>query len=62
LSRDKTLVKLHNDFLNAAIEGAKAVINGNISAANPMDKKETQVFIYNQIFFSFAVETSEHFM
>jgi protein TIF31 len=60
-NRDKTMVKIHNDFLRAAVEGAKAVIRGSIAPANPMDPKETQVFIYNQIFFSYAVDTPEHF-
>jgi protein TIF31 len=54
-------VKVNNDFLKAAVEGAQAVVNGNIQPANPMDPKECQVFIYNNIFFSFAVETPESF-
>lgn len=52
---------MNNDFLKAAVEGAKAVVEGNITAANPMDPKECQVFIYNNIFFSFAVATPENF-
>lgn len=40
INRDKTLVKINDDFLKAAVEGAKAVVNGNILPANPMDPKE----------------------
>lgn len=61
INKDKTLVKVHNDFLFAAVEGAKAVVTGNIMPVNPMDKKDTQVFIYNHIFFSFALETPLNF-
>jgi len=41
INRDKTLVKIHTDFIKAATEGAKAVIEGNIPPANPMDSRET---------------------
>lgn len=40
INRDKTLAKIHNDFLKAAVEGAKAVIKGCIPPANPMDPIE----------------------
>jgi hypothetical protein len=55
------LIKIHNDFLKAAIDGAIAVIHGAILPANPMDPKDCWVFIYNHLFFSFAVENPDHF-
>ncbi|EAR84624.2 translation initiation factor, putative (macronuclear) [Tetrahymena thermophila SB210] len=61
LNRDKANIKIQSEFIEAAIEGAKAVVEGNISALNPMDPPHQQVYVYNQIFFSFALENTDHF-
>jgi hypothetical protein len=44
------------DFTDAATKGAVAVVHGHIPPVNPMDAPRSYVFIYNSIFFSFAVE------
>lgn len=54
--RDRTIFKIHCDFVEAAIRGAKAVIERNIMPINPLDPKPAQVFIQNNIFFSFALD------
>lgn len=61
LNRDKSLIKSHADFVEAAVEGAKAIVNRLINPLNPADKKIHQVFVYNNLFFSFALDTPESF-
>ena len=54
-------MKIYNDFLNAAQEGAKAIVKGSLSALNPNEKENQQVFVYNYIFFSFALDVIDSF-
>jgi len=37
INRDKALVKVHGDFLEAAIRGSMAVVDRIIQPLNPMD-------------------------
>lgn len=59
MQRDRAVQKVYNDFLEAAIKGAVAIINGNLMALNPNESEKQQVFVYNYIFFSFAVDLPE---
>jgi protein TIF31 len=59
LVRDRTLFKIHCDFVDAATRGAKAVVDKALLPINPIDPKPAQVYIQNNIFFSFAVDTKE---
>ncbi|CAD8136560.1 unnamed protein product [Paramecium pentaurelia] len=61
LNRDKALSKVYGDFVEAAVRGACAVVDKIIQPLNPMDIECQQVYVYNQIFFSFAMETPEDF-
>lgn len=61
LNRDKALIKTYTDFVEAAVQGAKAVVEGNLSPINPMDPLNQHVYLYNNIFFSFALENSDNF-
>lgn len=54
--RDRTLFKVHSDFVDAATAGAKAVVDKSVLPINPMDPKSSYVYIQNNIFFSFAVD------
>eukprot|EP00818_Percolomonas_sp_WS_P009169 CAMPEP_0117435546 /NCGR_PEP_ID=MMETSP0759-20121206/538_1 /TAXON_ID=63605 /ORGANISM="Percolomonas cosmopolitus, Strain WS" /LENGTH=1249 /DNA_ID=CAMNT_0005227099 /DNA_START=204 /DNA_END=3953 /DNA_ORIENTATION=+ len=54
--RDRTVFKIHCDFVEASIRGAKAVVEKNLTPINPLDPKPAQVFIQNNIFFSFALD------
>jgi protein TIF31 len=47
---------VYNDFVDAAIKGAVAIVNGNLVPLNPNEVEKQQVFVYNFIFFSFAVD------
>jgi len=59
--RDRAINKIYNDFLKAATEGAIAIVMGNISPLNPNEEKKAQVFVYNYIFFSFAIDAMYNF-
>jgi hypothetical protein len=40
VQRDRAINKIYNDFLEAAKEGAVAIINGNINSLNPGENKK----------------------
>ena len=61
LNRDKSLIKSHADFLEAGIEGAKAIVDRILSPLNPNDGRLQQVYVYNNLFFSFAIDTPDNF-
>jgi protein TIF31 len=54
IQRDKALGKIYSDFLDVAIQGAKAVVIGSVQPLNPMDPMKQQLFVFNHIFFSFT--------
>lgn len=54
IQRDKAMGKIYADFLEAAVNGAKSVVQGCIQSLNPMDSGSQQLFVYNHIFFSFT--------
>ena len=47
--------------MNAATEGAVAIVKGNLTPLNPNEQKKQQVFVYNYIFFSFALDVLDSF-
>jgi protein TIF31 len=55
--RDRTLFKIHCDFVDAATKGAKAVVDKCLLPINPVDPEPAQVYIQNNIFFSYAVDS-----
>ncbi|KAJ1658234.1 Intracellular distribution of mitochondria [Dispira simplex] len=54
--RDRLMYKVQADFTEAAVKGAQAVIEGNVIPLNPLDPIETHMYIYNNIFFSKALD------
>jgi len=56
LVRDRTLAKVHHDFLEAAVRGCVAVVDRQMGPINPMDPELYHVFMNNNIFFSYAVD------
>jgi len=52
---------VYNDFVEAATSGAQAIIKGNLTALNPNEGKNQQVFVHNHIFFSFAVDLMDNY-
>jgi len=59
--RDRTVYRVYYDFVEAATKGACAIVDGNIPPINPMDPKRTFVYIYNNIFFSYAIDLREQY-
>lgn len=49
------------EFVDSARAAAAAIINGLITPMNPMDPVESQVVVYNNIFFSRSVDAKESF-
>lgn len=56
LTRDRHVQKTYSEFVEAATAGAMAIIDGNLTALNPNEPLISQIFVYNYIFFSFAVD------
>ena len=61
IQRDRAILKVYNDFLDAATKGAMAIVNGNLMPLNPNEAEKQQVFVFNYIFFSFAVDLIDSF-
>lgn len=61
VQRDRAIQKIYDDFLRAATQGAEAIVNGSITALNPNEQIQTQVYVFNSIFFSFVIDQMENF-
>lgn len=59
--RDRALYKITCDFVAAATRGAIAVVDGNVMAINPGEEEKMRMYIWNNIFFSFACDSREHY-
>ncbi|XP_057521478.1 clustered mitochondria protein isoform X2 [Amaranthus tricolor] len=55
--RDRALYKVTSDFVDAATNGAIGVINRCIPPINPTDPECFHMYVHNNIFFSFAIDT-----
>lgn len=54
--REKLIAKIFAEFNEAAARGAVMVIRGEIAPLNPTEGKEAQIFVYNNIFYSFGAD------
>ncbi|XP_055511855.1 clustered mitochondria protein homolog isoform X1 [Leucoraja erinacea] len=61
LMKEQTIFKVSSDFVAAAISGAMAVVDGSIIAINPGEYIKMQMFVWNNIFFSFGFDIRENF-
>jgi protein TIF31 len=59
--RDRALVKINCDFVEAATKGAIAIIEKTVQPINPLDPEKAHMYIYNNIFFSYAVDGRDFF-
>ncbi|KAG2213982.1 hypothetical protein INT47_001252 [Mucor saturninus] len=50
--RERLITKVQAEFTEAAVRGAMAVVNGSVIPLNPLEAEESQMFVYNNIFFS----------
>ncbi|XP_056385246.1 clustered mitochondria protein homolog isoform X2 [Hyla sarda] len=53
--------KINSDFVGASTRGAMAVIDGNVMAINPGEETKMQMYIWNNIFFSFGFDVRDHY-
>ncbi|KAK4123507.1 hypothetical protein N657DRAFT_618286 [Parathielavia appendiculata] len=54
--RERLLAKLHADYNDAAARGAVLVARGEVAPLNPTEGKDAQIFVYNNVFFSFGAD------
>jgi protein TIF31 len=54
--RERLVSKLFADYNDAATKGAVMVARGEISPLNPTESRDAQIFVYNNIFFSFGAD------
>ncbi|KND92843.1 Clustered mitochondria protein [Tolypocladium ophioglossoides CBS 100239] len=54
--RERLVSKLFADYNVAATKGAVMVARGEISPLNPTECRDAQIFVYNNIFFSFGAD------
>ena len=54
--KERAAQKVYTDFLQAAIAGAQAIIEGKLASLNPNEPAKQHVFVYNGIFFSYAID------
>lgn len=57
VQKDRAQLKVYQDFVDAAMKGAQAIIEGKLTSLNPNEPVKQHVYVFNQIFFSFAVDT-----
>lgn len=54
--RDRAIIKLNAEFVEAAIKGATGIVEKSILPINPLDNEKAHMFIFNNIFFSYALD------
>jgi protein TIF31 len=59
--RERLTSKLFADYNDAAAKGAIAVARGEVAPLNPTEGKDAQIFIYNNIFFSYGCDGVQTF-
>ena len=56
VQRERLMSKLFADYNEAAIRGAMMVAHGEVSSLNPTEGRKAQIFVHNNIFFSFGAD------
>jgi protein TIF31 len=54
--RERLTSKLFADYNDAAARGAVLVARGEVAPLNPMEDRDAQIFVYNNVFFSFGAD------
>ncbi|KAL0586492.1 hypothetical protein ABG067_003879 [Albugo candida] len=54
--RARVMYKIVTEFVEAASQGAMAIVEGHIPPINPMDEPNAHVYVFNNIFFSLPVD------
>ncbi|KAH0559181.1 Intracellular distribution of mitochondria [Trichoglossum hirsutum] len=56
LFRERLTSKLFADFNECAARGALLVARGEVAPLNPTEDRDAQIFLYNNVFFSYGVD------
>jgi protein TIF31 len=59
--RERLTSKLFADYNDAAVRGAVLVARGEVAPLNPTEGRDAQIFIYNNIFYSFGADGVQTF-
>lgn len=54
--RERLTSKLFADYNEAAARGAVLVAKGEVAPLNPTESRDAQIFVYNNVFFSFGAD------
>lgn len=54
--RERLISKIFAEFNEAAARGAMMVARGEIAPLNPTESKDAQIYIYNNVFYSFGAD------
>jgi protein TIF31 len=54
--RERFIQKLFADYTDAAAKGALLVARGEVTPLNPTEGRDAQIFVYNNIFFSYGAD------
>ncbi|KAI1374651.1 clustered mitochondria-domain-containing protein [Hypoxylon crocopeplum] len=54
--RERFISKLFADYADAATRGAILVARGEVTPLNPTEGRDAQIFVYNNVFFSFGAD------
>lgn len=59
--RERLTSKLFADYNDAAARGAMLIARGEVAPLNPTEDRDAQIFVYNNIFFSFGADGVQTF-
>ncbi len=54
--RERLIAKLFAEYSDAAARGAVLVARGEVGPLNPTEGRDAQIFVYNNVFFSFGTD------
>lgn len=54
--RERLISKIFAEFNEAAARGAMMVARGEVAPLNPTETKDAQIFVYNNVFYSFGAD------
>lgn len=54
--RERVTSKLFADYNEAAVQGAVLIARGEVAPLNPTEPRDAQIFVYNNVFYSFGAD------
>ena len=59
VNKARFITKIQADFVEAAVRGAMAILDGHIAPLNPAEDPQSYVYVYNNIFFTRSSDTRQ---